>query len=198
MDGWERQLGLTKPTRRGCCLRRTCQRLIRRLSFPARSISKARNFRREEERQNLSSLIGAPYIDPDVYAEKLTELALPGVVFQKLAPFSRLFKSMRRSLAAACRFMLSIAIVFDPVFAGIAMVKVAHDLYPNEFRWKEPPYEYVFDKNPFDVICGTNKIREAIERGDDLDDDHKRMEDGRSPSLKKCERHISCIVKVNR
>ena len=49
------------------------------------------------------------------------------------------------------------------------MVKVAHDMYPQEFRWKEDPYEYVFDKNPFDVISGTNKLREAIEQGVDFD-----------------------------
>jgi uncharacterized protein YbbC (DUF1343 family) len=51
---------------------------------------------------------------------------------------------------------------------GIALVKVAYDMYPREFRWKEPPYEYVFDKNPFDVISGTNKIREALEHGSEL------------------------------
>ena len=28
-----------------------------------------------------------------------------------------------------------------------------------------PPYEYVFDRNPFDVIAGTTKIREFFEQG---------------------------------
>ena len=57
---------------------------------------------------------------------------------------------------------------FEPWYAGIAMAKLAHDMYPNEFRWKTPPYEYVFDKNPFDVISGTAKIREAFEQGIEL------------------------------
>jgi uncharacterized protein YbbC (DUF1343 family) len=57
---------------------------------------------------------------------------------------------------------------FEPWVAGIAMAKFAHDMYPNDFRWKEPPYEYVFDKNPFDVISGTAKIREAFEQGVEL------------------------------
>ena len=43
------------------------------------------------------------------------------------------------------------------------MVKTAFDLYPDEFRWKMPPYEYVYDKNPFDVIAGTDKLREDFE-----------------------------------
>jgi uncharacterized protein YbbC (DUF1343 family) len=45
------------------------------------------------------------------------------------------------------------------------MAKFAHDMYPDQFRWKIPPYEYVYDKNPFDVISGTAKIREAFEQG---------------------------------
>jgi uncharacterized protein YbbC (DUF1343 family) len=53
------------------------------------------------------------------------------------------------------------------------MVKAAYDLYSDEFRWKEPPYEYVYDRNPFDVIAGTSSIREGIERGESL----KAMQD---------------------
>ena len=58
---------------------------------------------------------------------------------------------------------------FEPWLAGIAMTKLAHDMCREEFRWKAPPYEYVYDKNPFDVISGTTKIREAFEKGTELD-----------------------------
>jgi uncharacterized protein YbbC (DUF1343 family) len=50
------------------------------------------------------------------------------------------------------------------------MVKVAYELYPDEFRWKEPPYEYVYDRNPFDVIAGTSRTREVIESGGSVED----------------------------
>jgi hypothetical protein len=53
--------------------------------------------------------------------------------------------------------------------AGIAVVKTAFDLCGDQFQWKNPPYEYEYDKNPFDVIAGTSKVREAIEGGDSLD-----------------------------
>lgn len=113
-------------------------------------------------------LIGAPYIDPDVYAEKLTELALPGVIFRSCA-FQPTFQKHAKVTCGGVQIHVVDRDRFDSVTAGIAMVKVAYDLYPNEFLWKVPPYEYVFDKNPFDVIAGTNKIREAIEQGADLD-----------------------------
>lgn len=112
-------------------------------------------------------LIGAPYIDPDAYAAELTNLALPGVVFRACV-FQPTFQKHAKVSCGGVQLHVVDRDRFDSVLTGIAMVKVAHDLYPNEFLWKEPPYEYVFDKNPFDVICGTNKIREAIEQGKDL------------------------------
>jgi uncharacterized protein YbbC (DUF1343 family) len=113
-------------------------------------------------------LIGAPYVDPDAYAERLTQLALPGVIFRSCA-FQPTFQKHAKVTCGGVQLHVADRDRFDSVLAGIAMVKVAHDMYPGEFRWKEPPYEYVFDKNPFDVISGTNKIREAFEQGVDLD-----------------------------
>jgi len=43
-------------------------------------------------------------------------------------------------------------------------------MYPEEFKWKVPPYEYVYDRNPFDVISGTDKLRLAIESQVPLDE----------------------------
>ena len=56
------------------------------------------------------------------------------------------------------------------MIVGIAMVKTAYDLYTDKFLWKQSAYEYVFDKNPFDVVAGTDKIRRAIESGTSLED----------------------------
>ena len=109
-------------------------------------------------------LIGAPYIDPDAYADALTALALPGVIFRSCA-FQPTFQKHAKVTCGGVQIHVVDRGKFDSVFTGIAMVKVAHDMYPNEFRWKEDPYEYVFDKNPFDVISGTDKIRKAIEEG---------------------------------
>ena len=43
----------------------------------------------------------------------------------------------------------------------------------SDFRWKEPPYEYVYDRNPFDVIAGTSSIREAFEQGSTIEEIEK-------------------------
>ena len=109
-------------------------------------------------------LIGAPYIDPDDYADQLNSLGLAGVYFRSCV-FQPTFQKHAGVSCGGVQTHVIDRDSFEPWIAGIAMAKFAHDMYPNEFRWKEPPYEYVFDKNPFDVISGTAKIREAFEKG---------------------------------
>ena len=109
-------------------------------------------------------LIGAPYIDPDIYAAALNDLELPGVFFRACV-FQPTFQKHAGVSCGGVQIHVLDRNTFEPVLAGVAMVKLAHDLYRDQFRWKNPPYEYVYDKNPFDVIAGTNRTREAIEQG---------------------------------
>jgi uncharacterized protein YbbC (DUF1343 family) len=113
-------------------------------------------------------LIGAPYIIPEHYAERLNGIGFPGVYFRSCA-FQPTFQKHARVSCGGVQIHVTNREAFEPVIVGIAMVKVAYEMYREHFFWKEPPYEYVYDRNPFDVICGTNAIREAIENGDSLE-----------------------------
>jgi len=108
-------------------------------------------------------LIGAPYIDPDKYADSLNSIGLKGVYFRSCM-FQPTFQKHAGTTCGGAQIHVLDREVFEPVKTGIAMVKTAFDLYRDQFRWKEPPYEYVYDKNPFDVISGTDKIRKAFEK----------------------------------
>ena len=113
-------------------------------------------------------LIGAPYIDADEYAETLAGLKLPGVVFRSCV-FMPTFQKHGGKACGGVQIQVTDRATFEPVSAGVAIVKTAHDLYRDDFRWKDPPYEYEFERNPFDVISGTTEMRAQIERGDSLD-----------------------------
>jgi len=109
-------------------------------------------------------LIGAPYINPEKYAAELNGLNLPGVFFRSCV-FRPTFQKHGGVSCGGVQLHVTDREVFEPVITGLHMVQVAYDLYPGDFRWKEPPYEYVYDRNPFDVIAGTSSIRRAIEEG---------------------------------
>ncbi|MGE0127115.1 MAG: exo-beta-N-acetylmuramidase NamZ domain-containing protein [Blastocatellales bacterium] len=106
---------------------------------------------------------GAPYADSHQVAEYLNELELPGVCFRPHS-FLPTFQKHAGSLCHGVQIHVLDREMFKPVITGIALIKAFHDLYPNDFQWQSPPYEYVHDRLPFDVIAGTAKLREQIER----------------------------------
>jgi uncharacterized protein YbbC (DUF1343 family) len=109
-------------------------------------------------------LVGAPYIVAHDYAAELNRLKLPGVLFRSCV-FRPTFQKHAGASCGGVQIHVLDRSEFEPVTVGVAMVKVAYDMYTENFRWKEPPYEYVYDRNPFDVIAGTARVREAIEQG---------------------------------
>jgi uncharacterized protein YbbC (DUF1343 family) len=114
-------------------------------------------------------LVGAPYIDAEDFGAHLNGLGLDGVYFRPTVFQPTFQKHAGRSCGGVQIHVLDRE-RFEPVKAGLAVVKAAYDMYKDDFRWKEPPYEYVFDKNPFDVIAGTDAVRRAFEAGQSLDD----------------------------
>jgi uncharacterized protein YbbC (DUF1343 family) len=114
-------------------------------------------------------LIGAPYVRPDEFADALNRLNLGGVYFRACV-FVPTFQKHTGAACGGVQIHVTDRNAFEPVIAGVAIVKTAFDLYRDKFCWKEPPYEYVYDRNPFDVISGTSKLREMIEGRASLDD----------------------------
>ncbi len=112
-------------------------------------------------------LNGAPFIDPYAWATELRKFDFPGVAFRE-AYFRPTFAEFNGETCGGVQIHITDREIFTPVIVGVAMVKTAFDLYPNDFQWRQNAYEYVFDKNPFDVVCGTDKIRKAIETGDSI------------------------------
>ena len=113
-------------------------------------------------------LVGAPYVEAFELARRLEGMDLPGVKFRPTG-FMPTFQKHAGQPCGGVQIHVVEREEFLPVLTGVAVVKTLQDLYGAEFRWKEPPYEYVYDKNPFDVIAGTDSLRKALERGDTLE-----------------------------
>jgi len=128
-------------------------------------------------------LVGAPYIDAEDYGNALQGLNLPGVYFRP-SVFLPTFQKHAGKACGGVQIHVTNRTTFKPALTGIAIVKTAFDMYPDDFRWKDPPYEYEYDRNPFDLIAGTDKVREAIERGMSL----KGIEQSWEPSLAEFDR----------
>jgi uncharacterized protein YbbC (DUF1343 family) len=122
-------------------------------------------------------LIGAPYISAREYERRLESIGFPGVRF-RATHFLPTFQKHAGEVCGGVQIHVTDRESFEPVSVGVAAVKTAFDLYGDDFKWKDTPYEYVFDKNPFDVIAGTDKLRVSIERGDSLEAITESWKDG--------------------
>ena len=109
-------------------------------------------------------LNGAPFIDPWEWVAALETYDFPGITYRQTF-FQPTFQKHAKVTCGGLQLHVTNRETFTPVIVGIAMIKTAYDLYKNRFEWKRDAYEYVFDKNPFDVVCGTDSIRKAIESG---------------------------------
>ena len=109
-------------------------------------------------------LNGAPFIDPYAWVAELDKFGFEGVAFRHVF-FRPTFQKWADQTCGGVQIHVTDRETFTPVIVGIAMIKTAYDLYTEHFQWKQSAYEYVFDKNPFDVVSGTDTIRKQIEGG---------------------------------
>jgi uncharacterized protein YbbC (DUF1343 family) len=109
-------------------------------------------------------IIGAPFIDSYELVDELEKEGLPGVVFRPLH-FQPAFHKFAGELCGGVQIHVINRSSFKPVITGVAIVSAILSLYPDRFEWKQPPYEYVYDKLPFDVINGSSRLREQVEAG---------------------------------
>jgi uncharacterized protein YbbC (DUF1343 family) len=109
-------------------------------------------------------IIGASYIKPDDLIGELRKENLPGVVFRPMH-FQPTFHKFAGEICGGLQMHVTDRNSFKPVITSICIISAIHKLYPTQFDWKQPPYEYVFDKLPFDVINGSASVCEQIMMG---------------------------------
>jgi uncharacterized protein YbbC (DUF1343 family) len=114
-------------------------------------------------------IIGAPYIEPRRLVERLNQEALPGCVLRPLH-FEPTFHKFKGELCGGLQVHVTDRSRYKPVITGVRIIAAIRKLYGDRFEWTSPPYEYVYDRLPFDVINGGSNLREMIEAGQTASD----------------------------
>jgi uncharacterized protein YbbC (DUF1343 family) len=113
-------------------------------------------------------IVGAPYVNSIEFANYLNGLHLEGVFFRECG-FQPTFQKHTGKMCGGVQIHVIDRNTFKPVITGVAVMKAAIDLYNDKFEWKQPPYEYIYDKLPIDVIAGTDNLRKGLENGQSLE-----------------------------
>ena len=109
-------------------------------------------------------LLGAPWVVAEPFADAMNRRQLPGV-FLRPALFEPTFHKHAGTRCAGCQVHVLDRRTFRPVEAGVALIEAFRASDPDQFRWKDPPYEYEFERRPIDCLAGSSELREQIEAG---------------------------------
>jgi uncharacterized protein YbbC (DUF1343 family) len=109
-------------------------------------------------------LFGAPWLDGGQLAEVLAAERLPGVRFRPVS----FVPTWDKHAGARCHGVEAMVVnreTFRPFRTGVACVAAARAQDPGRFRWRTDPYEFVEHVPAFELLCGSAREREALERG---------------------------------
>ncbi len=110
-------------------------------------------------------LFGAPFIEHRPLLDRVQELAeLPGCLLRPL-----IFEPCSNKWAGRPCTGFQVHVIdpatFRPYRTGLVLLQAMLSLYPDRFRYKEPPYEYEYTRLPLDLILGDTSLRKQLEQG---------------------------------
>ena len=109
-------------------------------------------------------LVGAPWLDGHALARALERERIPGAGF-RAAAFTPTFQKHVDVLCHGVQVHVFDRARFPAFLAYLLLIHHARRQDPGRFAWRLPPYEYEHVKLPFDILCGTDRVRKAIESG---------------------------------
>ncbi len=112
---------------------------------------------------------GAPWIQPFEAARRLEQMDLPGAVFRPIS-FTPTFHKWASQMIGGIQIHVVDRWAFQPFRTGLALLIAYRDMGGEQFQWKDPPYEYEYERLPFDILCGTDEVRKQIEAEASLED----------------------------
>lgn len=114
-------------------------------------------------------LFGAPFLDHDPILEYIDRTEFPGCLLRPLV-FQPTSGKWAGEDCVGFQLHITDTKVFLPYRTSLALLQAVMLSYPEQFQYKEPPYEYEFERLPMDLILGDSEVRKQLEQGVGLQD----------------------------
>lgn len=114
-------------------------------------------------------IIGAPFLDPYSLKRAIPFEYTRGIVLQEYQ-FRPTFNKWSGTLCNGFMLHVTDKREFRGMIFIAALLKAIKNTYFQDFLWKDPPYEYEYERLPIDIVTGDTSLRESIENDSDLGD----------------------------
>ena len=109
-------------------------------------------------------LFGAPFINTDELQAAVSPADLPGICLRPVS-FEPTANKWQGERCNGFQIHVTDPHLYRPFETSLRLLAAILQLYPDEFQWKAPPYEYEYEKLPIDLILGGDHTRKALAGG---------------------------------
>ncbi len=167
MDGWRRAMLWNETGLRWIMPSTNMPFPVTAAVYPGQVIWEGTNLSEGRGTCRPFEIFGAPYLNPQAVKKALEPAMTSGCYLQEYS-FQPTFNKWQGEL---CRgFMMHILDpnIYQPYYTSLAILQKIMEIHEDNFKWKEPPYEYEYEKKPLDLITGDTSIRHDLESGMDV------------------------------
>ncbi|MCL2688662.1 MAG: DUF1343 domain-containing protein [Chitinispirillia bacterium] len=133
--------------------------------YPGQVLLEATNISEGRGTTRPFELFGASFINAPEVITILNQQNLPGCLFRE-HNFIPTFHKWAGELCGGIQIHVTDPKLFRPVQTTAAFLSVIIKLYGDAFKFKDPPYEYEYNKMPFDILAGDTAMRESLLNGE--------------------------------
>jgi len=153
MTGWERPMWFDQTGLPWVMPSPNVPTLASATVYPGMCLLEATNISEGRGTTRPFEIFGAPFIDAELFAHELNGLQLPGVFF-RTNYFQPTFHKFAGQICGGAQLHVIDREMFQPFRTGVEVIKRIRHRYPDDFQWKQPPYEYEWKRLPIEILIG--------------------------------------------
>jgi uncharacterized protein YbbC (DUF1343 family) len=165
MAGWQRSMHLPDCGISWCPPSPNMPRYSTALVYPGQVLLEGTSLSEGRGTTTPFEVVGAPFIDEQLLAERMNQLQLKGIHFRPIR-FVPTFDKWRSQSCGGVYLHVTSPRGFRSYEATLQILLAIKQLWPDDFQWLPPPYEYEFVKQPIDILSGHSRLRQAIDQMD--------------------------------
>ena len=168
MQGWQRSMLFPDTGRPWVAPSPNLPTAVSALVYPGQVIWEGTNISEGRGTTQPFELFGAPFIEPQKVLDCLGGQRLAGSLLRPVE-FEPTAQKWQGQVCKGFQIHVSDPWLFRPYRTTLTLLQTIIKCYPNQLAWKEPPYEYEYERLAIDLILGDQSIRQRLEAGESID-----------------------------
>jgi uncharacterized protein YbbC (DUF1343 family) len=162
MDGWRRHMYFPDTGRAWVAPSPNMPKFETALFYPGQVLWEGTRISEGRGTTMPFEVVGAPFVDPDELVEECGRYGVESVHLRPVR-FRPTFDKWQGEICGGLMLHPRDPRGVRSYHATLAIMAALRRLYPEQFAWLPPPYEYEHTLMPIDIISGGDAVRQAID-----------------------------------